>query len=456
MQLKSCLSFIAIGVAVCSATPLRYLVRDVTTEFPDPTVDPFYVAPANINTYKPGQVIRSRSVTTTITSDVGSSYQLFYRTTNTSNQAEGTVATVWAPTTPKSPAQVLSYHSYMDSTSPDCAVSWAFVQGSASNGKAVTSLDAPVFIEWALSQGIYVVDPDDEGPKAAFIAGFQQGMAALDGIRAIKNYYKLPASTGIAMTGYSGGASVTVWAANLAAGYAPDLNILGVAHGGTPIDSRNIFNFLNAGLFSGFAGAGLVGLMNAYDDLNAYILAHVSATAATQIAQYRSKNFCIGQVVATYPFTNFISEINVADPLDAPIPKKILARETLLMSSSSGGIVTVPKFPRLQWHALEDEIVPFADEQTFVTEQCAHGANIQFQIFPVAEHITAELLGIPGAIIFLGQIFAGTTPKVVCGTPLPGFVTSTSPGASSVLGENTVKSLLALNGTTIMGQTVKL
>lgn len=243
--------FLSIGIsslllllAIASARPTaRSLhLRDVSTSFPDPNDDPFYKAPSNVNSYKPGQIIRTRSVNTTITSFVGSSFQLLYRTTDTQNKSEVTVATVWAPTTPKSPPQVFSYQSYMDSDSLDCDPSWAFVSGSASQGKPVTSLDAPIYIEWALSTGRYVVDADDEGPKAAFIAGFQQGQAALDGIRALKNHYNLPKSTEIALNGYSGGASVTVWAVNLAQRYAPELNIVGAAFGGTPIDARGEFS----------------------------------------------------------------------------------------------------------------------------------------------------------------------------------------------------------------------
>lgn len=143
------------------------------------------------------------------------------------------------------------------------------------------------------------------------------------------------------------------------------------------------------------------------------------------------------------------------DPLDQPIIKSTLAKESLLMDVSSVG-VSVPRFPRLQWHAVEDEIVPYADEQKFVTQQCAKGANIQFQPFAAAEHITAELLGIPGSLIFLGQVFAGTTPKVVCGSAIPNFVSLTSPGAVDVLGQETVTALLSLKGKTISGETINI
>lgn len=69
----------------------------------------------------------------------------------------------------------------------------------------------------------------------------------------------------------------------------------------------------------------------------------------------------------------------------------------------------------LRWHARDDEVVPFLDEQIYVDQQCQHGANIQFQILHGADHETAFYEGIPGQINFLGHIFNHTTPIVKCG-----------------------------------------
>lgn len=181
----------------------RLYTRNVTTDFPDPNDDPFYRPPANLSSFKPGQVIRSREINNTLTSDdLKASYQVLYRSTDTMNNSEATVTTVWEPKQPRKPPQILSYQSYMDSASFDCSVSWAFVKGSASKGGTVNILEAPTFVKWALGKGIYMIDTDDEGPKAAFIAGFQAGQATLDGIRATINFFELPANTAIATTGY--------------------------------------------------------------------------------------------------------------------------------------------------------------------------------------------------------------------------------------------------------------
>lgn len=156
-------------------------IRDsATTTFPDPYNDPFYKAPPNLNNFRPGEIIRSRKVETRISSKkVLSSHQVLYRTMDTQHQAEATVATLWKPINPRSPPQIFSYHVWMDSDAFDCSPSWAWIKHSKSNNLLPVTLDAPIYVEWALDHGIYVVSPDDEGPKSAFMSGFQQGQVCL-------------------------------------------------------------------------------------------------------------------------------------------------------------------------------------------------------------------------------------------------------------------------------------
>lgn len=460
MHLRILAWLLVAGLSGSFARPLvsaPSTASNATAEFPNPRLDPFYAPPANLSAYETGQIIQTRRVNTTIVSDhLASSYQLFYRTTDAIGGAEATVATVWEPKEPKSPAQVLSYHVYMDSASFDCTPSWALVDGSASNGRVSLALDAPVFVKWALSKGIYAVVPDHEGPKAALIAGYQEGPATLDGMRAIRNFYTLPAETGFGMAGYSGGAHVTAWAANLAETYAPDVNIIGATWGGMPPDLRSLTEYLNKGLFAGFVGAGLVGLSSAYPELHDYLLENLTDEGKTQFARYTTKDFCIIEVVTSNPLKDILSLINVTNPLDQEVIHRTLAKESLFMSVSSETI-SVPNFPRMIYHGLLDEIVPYADEVKYIKEQCQHGADIQFQTIPVAEHIVGEVLGLPGAVHFLGQVFDGKVPPVLCGTSLPDFITLLDPRANDVLGQDTVKSLLGLNGTkSALGETINL
>lgn len=96
----------------------------------------------------------------------------------------------------------------------------------------------------------------------------------------------------------------------------------------------------------GFGGAGLVGLMSAYPQMNKFILDHVNDKTVKLIAKYRSRGNCIQNVITSNIFTDFFKLVNVTDPLNTPILSAVMARESLLMNVSTIG-VAVPKFPRM-------------------------------------------------------------------------------------------------------------
>ena len=366
---------LAAAAAVSLAVP-----TERRAAFADPNDDLFYTTPDNINTYANGQVIQSRKADT----DIGNSnkvdaFQLQYRTTNTQKEAQANVATVWIPNKPASPPKIFSYQVYQDSTQLNCAPSYSFLKGLDKPNKATTILEAPIIIGWALLQGFYVVSSDHEGPRSSFIAGYEEGMAILDGIRALKNYAKLPTDSAIGFYGYSGGAHATGWAANLAGSYAPEHNIIGAAYGGLPASARDTFNFLNKGAFAGFAIAGVSGLALAYPDVETYIQSRLNAKGEKVFKQVRSRGFCIGQVVLTYPFVDAYSLINDTNLLNEEPVASTLKSETLVQAEASY-TVPVPKFPRFIWHALLDEIVPFHSAATYVKEQCSKGADINWNV----------------------------------------------------------------------------
>lgn len=84
-----------------------------------------------------------------------------------------------------------------------------------------------------------------------------------------------------------------------------------------------IYNYLNGGLFAGFAGAGLVVLSHAYKELYDYIQSIATAQGKTDLAKAESKNTCLLGLVTEFAFKNFSAETTVDNVLDQPIPKKV-------------------------------------------------------------------------------------------------------------------------------------
>lgn len=436
----------ALVALAAAATAALAVPMHKRAQFPDPNDDPFYKTPSNIGTYANGQIIQSRKADT----DIGNNnkvdaFQLSYRTTNTQKQAQANVATVFIPTKPASPPKIFSYQVYEDSTQLDCAPSYSYLTGFDPPNKVTTSLDTPIAISWALGEGYYVVSSDHEGPRSAFIAGYEEGMAILDGIRALKNFKSLPQDTGVGFYGYSGGAHATGWAVNLAGSYAPEITIDGAAYGGTPASAKDTFNFLNKGFFAGFAVAGVSGLALAHPDMEALLEPRLNAKGQEVLKQIRSRGFCLPSVVLHNNFVDVYSLVNDTNLLNEEPIKSILATETLVQAEASY-TVPVPKFPRFMWHALEDEIVPFQPASDYVKEQCQKGADINWNVYPIAEHITAELFGLVPGIAWLSKAYKGQAPKVACGGGVPAITGINSPSAQDVLGSDLANQLNNLDG----------
>lgn len=230
--------------------------------------------------------------------------------------------------------------------------------------------------------------------------------------------------------GYSGGAHATVSFEDVYNDYSPELNVVGSAHGGTPIDPEHLLTFLNGGLFSGFAGAGLVGIASQHPPLQAFLNQYVTAAGKALIKSITSRGQCIQNVILQYTLQDYFKLINYPNPLSEPRVRATLEAETFLRAKTNRTI-GVPKFKRLIYHAMFDEIVPYNDSQQYIQDQCGQGANIQAFTLPIAEHLLGEVEGILPSIAWLQSAYAGSLPDVQCGAT---FDTSSASDASKVLG----------------------
>ncbi|KAK5706691.1 hypothetical protein LTR97_001681 [Elasticomyces elasticus] len=415
LLLGSLTACLALSVSTSLAWSLRPhgATQELASDFPDPNIDPFYQAPGNIASYSNGEVIRHRAVATTLVGRAVESYQVFYRTTDAQGDAIGTVATILAPTNPNLPPKVFSYQAAEDALNLDCAPSWGWVNKSSALEYYYQS-DAPVLAQWVLAQGYYFVSSDFEGPDAAWLVGLTEGRATLDGIRATINHFHLPVSqTSIGLWGYSGGAHATAWAGSLAATYAPELNIVGAAFGGTPTDLSLASTVIGGGIAALLSGAGLIGLASGRPDLNATLNTLLTPYGVEVVTKLRAPNICVNANLATFADVNF-TRMFTENPWTNPAIAKIVADESLLSNASSLP-VPVPKFPRFQFHGTSDKTIPYIIEAQYVAQQCAAGADIRFFSLPDQDHGPAYMNSIPGAAQFILDAFAGTLGNVACG-----------------------------------------
>lgn len=369
-----------------------------------PTNDSFYLPKPDWQDAKPGDILATREIEAGFTQvdkiNLQGAYQILYRTSGTDKENPSfSVTTVLVPHNPRTNKLVMILP-YEDANSPACAPSFKIQLGAPLELNPIQSVEELMWTS-VLNDGWIATIPDHEGPLSAFASGMVEGHATLDAARATLAFDKLkmdPKSPIVGM-GYSGGAIAGGWAASLKDSYAPELNVVGWAIGGTPSNLTSTFYGLDGGLFAGFATAGIAGVVDTYPEVNDYV-GSVITPEGNAALQY-TREHCMGEIV-----TN-LQGVNITQPgfikngrefLKDPQIQKVL--ETLAMGSNKD---LTPKVPLYMYHAVHDEVIPFDMANHTANLWCENGANVQFQQYTGMEmgHVSTEALNTPLVLKFI-------------------------------------------------------
>jgi hypothetical protein len=173
------------------------------------------------------------------------------------------------------------------------------------------------------------------------------------------------------MWGYSGGALASEFAAELQANYAPEINFVGTAIGGTTPNITNVYNTINNGLFAGLNTAGILSLAKAYPNFNTYLQSVLVPSKAAAFDAANERCFYADVVDYAYQnidtyFTNGAAFFN-----DAVVV-------SILTSGATMGLHGTPSMPLLVYKAVADEISPIADTDALVAKLCSQGTKITY------------------------------------------------------------------------------
>lgn len=395
-----------------------------------PQNDPFYKPPSGFEKSAPGTVLRTRRIPSKLGAfslfpqNVANAWQVLYRTTDALGKAEATVTTVLEPHNPDN-KKLLSYQVAEDSANQACAPSYVLQTGSGIGG-VVTQAEI-LLMDAALDRGWYVSTPDYQGPKSTFTCGLQSGHATLDSIRAVlasSNVTNVHADAEVAMWGYSGGALASGWAAELHPSYAPELKIIGAALGGTPSDLNATINAVNKGPFVGLVPSGILGLSQQYPDLNKFVQSKL--IPKKKAAFNKAANQCLAQDLLQFAFQDIFKYFSDPSILNEPIAVKVLNENKMGKY--------VPKIPLFMYHAIHDEVIPFAPAQALVNKYCSEGSDIEFVKDELSEHVILAVTGAADAILWLTDRFKGVPAKKGCSTRTT-VTSALDPGAFPVFGE---------------------
>lgn len=364
-----------------------------------PLGDPWFDPPAGYENLSPGTVLDTRTVSVGPLVTPVTSTQILFRTNDSKDQPVAGTTTIIVPNTPWTGAgarPVVAYNMAIDSLGNTCAPSWTLPRGIAPEIAAV---------QLFLVKNYAVVVTDHQGPRQAYAAGPMAGHAVLDSLRAMVNFPQLglPAESPIAVTGYSGGAIASGWAAQLAPVYAPEVNLVGVAFGGAPIDYRILLSSMNGtnGSSTLFLSAAM-GVAREYPEM--FKLMNANGLRLAQIA----KDMCIyllapGGLVAPIPI-QALSDIPNVDR--TPIAEEII-RQTRM-----GGDLT-PSAPVFIYQGQQELWIPKEGAETLYDEWCANGAQVRLEEY-LGEHLVVAVSGLPGSHQWIDDRLAGIPAPAGC------------------------------------------
>jgi hypothetical protein len=411
-----------VGLAPLSAASARPAPRSAAGSSGPvlPTADPFYryAGRVPLSEVKPGTVLKERSVSLAAgtTSTPVSVEQLLYRTRGELGQPTVTVTTVIAPLGGLSPPRLVGYLSFYDSLGAQCDPSYTLQGGDPGSANQQQTEEEEAIIGGYLSAGFVLTVPDFEGEGLDWTAGQEAGWDTLDALRATEHYLGMASGAPVGLTGYSGGSIAADWASELAPNYAPELDLVGVAEGGIPVDYAHNLPYVNGSSgWSGIIPAVLVALSRSFGIELARYLSPYGTELTTQV-----RDACIGSFYGAYPGLTVqqLVKPQYQDVLKVPAFVRIVNR--LLMGSAPGD-PTGPLFMAVgDADGTGDGIMVTADVEALAHEYCTQGVPLELSIYQGEDHDQAAVSFEPAAVDFLEQRFAGLPFTNGCASVPPG------------------------------------
>jgi hypothetical protein len=373
-----------------------------------PSDDAFYSAPAGLAKAKPGDVLRSRPVTIR---GLGlpmpvKAWQVLYRSTDAQgrpNAVSGTVAMLDdgkpAGSFGAGGRPLVAYNVGTHGLAPKCAPSFLVRKGEDPEEALMAGV---VGRGWA----IMVTDYEGSGTPGphTYTSGLATGRAVLDGARAALGLEAagLGPDTPVGLWGYSEGGFASSWAAELAASYAPELDIVGTAAGGVPAKMLNSARRIDGGPLSGFILASAVGLDRADPRMRlSELLNSDGMLAAKTVARQCAVEWTVQ--FANHPVYHFTMS---PDPLAIPRVRAVISASHLGRGK--------PHAPMYVYEAAHDEFIDVADVRELVKTYCAKGVRVAYAEDAGGNHFSTAMQGAPAALDWLAGRFAGEAAPDTC------------------------------------------
>ncbi len=363
-----------------------------------PSGDAFYTPPSPLPSGAPGDIIWCRPETSPAPGS--QAWQILYLSSDVNGQPTAISGTVFVPTAPYSGTRpVMAYSPGTQGWGDQCAPSREI---------AANDFDEQFAVNNMLAKGWAVVVTDYPGLGTpggeAYNVGIPEGYGVLDSLRAATRLPGggLSAGAPMGIEGYSQGGSAADWAAQLQPSYAPGLDLVGVAAGGTPANLQAVASNINGSIWFAFLAGTAEGFNTVYPSLNL----NSELTPAGQAAMNSLEGMCQAQGLLTFAGKK-IEDYTVGgvNPVSQP-------QWTAVLDANNLGTMK-PAVPLYEYHGLLDEIIPYGVEQALHRQYCAMGVNTKLVGY-VGDHILTQVIAQTDVVSWLAARVAGTPAASNC------------------------------------------
>jgi alpha-beta hydrolase superfamily lysophospholipase len=363
----------------------------------------FYRPPSPLPEDRPGTIIR-REVIDGFHSGA-TAYRVLYASTGYDGRPAAVSGIVVVPdgTPPAEGRKVVAYTHGTVGVASNCAPS------------LVTRKDQqPLFFEGGaeLLKAGYVVAASDyqglgtPGPHP-YLVGRSEAMNALDSVRAAHNLKEAHADTEFAVWGHSQGGHAALFTGQLAASYAPDLRLAGVAAGAPVPNLRDLFAVnIETTVGRVLIAMALQSWSRVYEDAR---VDNIVTPAARPLVARIARN-CLydqRQILASVPAALALRLTFLRTPPWEREPWKRIIQE-----NTPGGSPTDAPIRISQGDA--DPIVAPDVTARLADRLCVQGAKVDRQSLPGVGHLDAGHLAAPDVVRWISDRFAGRPARTTC------------------------------------------
>lgn len=354
----------------------------------------FYEQPAGAADGAPGSVVKSEELFGTPIE--ARAWRIMYRSTDLFGEPVVVTGVLIEPLgpAPEGGRTIVSWGHLTTGTALECAPSYSFDSTIAIEG-----------LRMLLDRGYAVVATDYTGMGTAgpdsYLIGKTAGQNVLDAARAARELLGDHVSSDVILWGHSQGGQAVLFAAELAADYAPELTVQAVA--------------------AAAPAADLSTLMQAHQDdisgvtIGSYAFAAFADTYGASVAGADLASILSPEAVQKLPEMNalcLLDSVGELHTMGGPLVGNFTTADasttepwaTLLTENSAGSVAF--DAPLFLAQGLDDKLILPADTKAFAEHEDTLGIRVTYEQIPGATHGTVAYLALPG----LAQWLDGVAP----------------------------------------------